>query len=202
MTPQQSRFLKCAFQAGLLCAVEKGAQWLQIDFLYHWSAKTWEFYNRAEHTQTMDPAAVVPASSREIREELAKMVVPNSADVSPAIQERVAEIVEQIPVSLRRAQSKDANLHVTSADELRHILPDVEMIQGRWNFKTMRKQLTEMGATSTELLALDAIFECGEAIGRCEFKASGTASFVIKIPTCGSEVNLLTLQGRLHRRLR
>ena len=60
----------------------------------------------------------------------------------------------------------------------------------------MKAQLEELGAPESELRALEAIFEWGEQAGTCDFQASGKASFVIRVPTCGADIRILTVQSR------
>lgn len=66
----------------------------------------------------------------------------------------------------------------------------------RWDLDTMVSQIRSSGATDDEVAALEAIYQWGQEFGVVDFQASQTSSFVIRIPTSGSEVRILTVQGR------
>ncbi|WP_425614574.1 hypothetical protein NA78x_004447 [Anatilimnocola sp. NA78] len=206
MVEHKMRFLKCAAQAGLLCAAEKGAQWLHIDFFYNWVAKTWEFYSlESREVRLADLEQITPMKPQEIRSEIAQIVAESAAGASVEVQDRVVELVCQIPPKLRRSIRVSKNLRQsTMPTELKletpqdcmNLLPDKLAMSHRWCLSSMRPKLVELGAGRLEINAFEAIFDCGEEIGSCVFQASKKPSFVIQIPTVGESVSLLTVQGR------
>ncbi len=98
--------------------------------------------------------------------------------------------------TLAREPAGISSAWMASHPNIQEIAASQEKSLDRWDLDAMRTQLTEQGATEAELQALDAIFAWGEQYGDCDFQASGKASFVIRIPTCGDEVRILTIQGR------
>jgi hypothetical protein len=111
---------------------------------------------------------------------------------------------DDVRAALRKLGANERPAGISSAWLASH--PNVQEIAAcqekaldRWDLDAMRAQLAEQGATEAELQALDAIFEWGEQFGECDFQASGKASFVIRIPTCGDDVRILTVQGRMLR---
>lgn len=66
----------------------------------------------------------------------------------------------------------------------------------RWSLDAMIQRLRDVGAVPGEVAALEAIFQWGEDSYTCDFQASKSPSVVVRIPTCGSDVVIVTVQER------